>query len=103
MSISWDYPEGDPGHQFNVIPDRLPLSELQVGDVLRINYSIETAEYHQIQITVPDWDPRLASIDVTETGTYEFTITQEFYDTIQSEGGLIIVGHGYYLDMVSVE
>ena len=103
LSMSWDYPEGDPGHQFNVIPDRLPLSELQVGNVLKIGYSIETAEYHQIQITVPDWEPRLVSIDVTEPGTYEFTITQEIWDTIQSEGGLIIVGHGYYLDMVSVQ
>ena len=103
LSMSWDYSEGDPGHQFNVIPDRLPLSELQVGDVLKIGYSIETAEYHQIQITVPDWQPRLVTIDVTEPGTYEFTITQEIWDTIQNEGGLIIVGHGYYLDMVSVQ
>lgn len=106
--ISWDLPEGDPGHQFNIIPDLIPLESyqdvLKAGSKLKLSYTLEpTAEYHQLQITYLDWDPRLATVDFTADGVYEFEITQEILDAIPSEGGLIIVGHGYYLDMVSVE
>ena len=106
--ISWDYKEPDPRHHFNIVPGILPLESykeiLQVGSVLKLGYSIESsAEYHQIQLTYPDWDPRIISVDVATDGVFEYTITQEVYDAIQNEGGLIIVGHGFYLDMVSVQ
>ena len=107
--VSWDYKEPDPRHHFNIVPEIISLDKfqetLQVGSVLKITYSIEpTAEYHQIRLTVLDWDPYLTDpIDVSTDGVLEFEITQDVVNTIQSEGGLIVVGHGYYIDMVSVQ
>lgn len=108
LYISWDIPDGQEGHMFNIVPGCISLENyreiLQVGSVLKITYSIEpTATYHQIQLTYPDWDPRIVSVDVAEAGVFEYTITQEVLDTIQGDGGLIIVGHGFFLDMVSVQ
>lgn len=107
--ISWDYQEPDPRHHFNIVPDIIPLETfqetLQVGSVLKITYSIEpTAGYHQIRLTVLDWNPYFTdAIDVSTAGVLEFEITQDVINTIESEGGLIVVGHGYYVDMVSVQ
>ena len=105
LSISWSSPESDPGHMFNVVPDLMPLEELQVGDVFHINYSIvEAAEYHSVAIATVDWaEPYFVREEVTEAGTYNFEITEEVLNEIQAKGGFIIIGHGFYLDMVSVE
>ena len=105
LSISWSSPESDPGHMFNVVPDLMPLEELQVGDVFHINYSIvEAAEYHSVAIATVDWaEPYFVREEVTEAGTYNFEITEEILNEIQAKGGFIIIGHGFYLDMVSVE
>ena len=105
LSISWESPENDPGHMFNVVPDLMPLEELQVGDVFHINYSIvEAAEYHSVAIATVDWaEPYFVREEVTEAGTYNFEITEEVLNEIQAKGGFIIIGHGFYLDMVSVE
>ena len=90
---------------FNVVPDLMPLEELQVGDVFHINYSIvEAAEYHSVAIATVDWaEPYFVREEVTEAGTYNFEITEEILNEIQAKGGFIIIGHGFYLDMVSVE
>ncbi len=105
LSISWSSPESDPGHMFNVVPNLMPLEELQVGDVFHINYSIvEAAEYHSVAIATVDWaEPYFVREEVTEAGTYNFEITEEILNEIQAKGGFIIIGHGFYLDMVSVE
>ena len=105
LSISWSSPESDPGHMFNVVPNLMPLEELQVGDVFHINYSIvEAAEYHSVAIATVDWaEPYFVREEVTEAGTYNFEITEEVLNEIQAKGGFIIIGHGFYLDMVSVE
>jgi len=105
LSISWSSPESDPGHMFNVVPNLMPLEELQVGDVFHINYSIvEAAEYHSVAIATVDWaEPYFVREEVTEAGTCNFEITEEVLNEIQAKGGFIIIGHGFYLDMVSVE
>lgn len=105
LSISWSSPESDPGHFFNVVPNLLPLEELKVGNVFKIKYSIvNDAEYHELAISNINWDePYFVRTNVSEAGELEFEITQEIYDNIQSTGGFIIIGHGYYLDMVSVQ
>ena len=108
--ISWDIPDGQPGHHFNIVPEIIPLETftetLQVGSTLKITYSIDAAaEYHQIQLTGVDWAVRWPdpALDISTDGVLETVITQEMIDEIQAKGGLIVVGHGYYIDMVSVQ
>lgn len=103
--VSWDLPQGE--NFFNFIPNIISLENyrdvLQVGSVLRVTYSVNPDDtYHQLEITYMDWDPRLNSITFSTGGVCELEITQEILDNIQNKGGFIFVGHGYYVDMVSV-
>ena len=76
------------------------------GSILRIHYSVEpTAEYHQIRTTTVAWNdlPGTAVIEFSEDGMVEVELTQESLDMIAAEGGFLCVGHGYYVDLVTVE
>ena len=76
------------------------------GSVLSIHYSLEPdAEYHQIQTDTAWWTelPGTAKTDLTEDGIHAITLTREALDLIQAQDGFICVGHGYYVDMVTVE
>lgn len=82
------------------------FADIEAGSVLRVYYSLNTdAEYHQIQTTTTWWNdlPGTAKTDLTADGVFTVTLTQEALDMIQDEGGFICVGHGYYVDMVTVE
>ena len=79
---------------------------MRAGSILRIHYSVEpTAEYHQIRTTTVAWNdlPGTAVIEFSEDGVAEVELTQEALDMIAAEGGFICVGHGYYVDLVTVE
>ena len=47
--------------------------------------------------------PGTAQTDLTADGVFTVTLTQEALDMIQTQDGFICVGHGYYVDMVTVE
>ena len=72
--VSWDLPDDNPNKKFDLI-EKDVFATIKAGSVLSIHYSLEPdAEY-----------------------------TQEALDLIQAEDGFICVGHGYYVDMVTVE
>ena len=47
--------------------------------------------------------PGTAVIEFSEDGIAEVELTQEALDMIAAEGGFLCVGHGYYVDLVTVE
>ena len=82
------------------------FADIEAGSVLRVYYSLNTAaEYHQIRTTTTWWNdlPGTAQTDLTADGVFTVTLTQEALDMIQTQDGFICVGHGYYVDMVTVE
>ena len=82
------------------------FADIEAGSVLRVYYSLNTAaEYHQIRTTTTWWNdlPGTAQTDLTADGVFAVTLTQEALDMIQAQDGFICVGHGYYVDAVTVE
>ena len=103
--VSWDLPDDNPNKKFDLI-EKDVFATIKAGSVLSIHYSLEPdAEYHQIQTNTAWWTelPGTAKTDLTENGIHAITLTQEALDLIQAEDGFICVGHGYYVDMVTVE
>ena len=103
--VSWDLPDNDPNKKFDLIKKDV-FATIKAGSVLSIHYSLEPdAEYHQIQTDTAWWTelPGTAKTDLTEDGIHAITLTQEALDLIQAEDGFICVGHGYYVDRVTVE
>ena len=103
--VSWDLPDDNPNKKFDLIKKDV-FATIKAGSVLSIHYSLEPdAEYHQIRTTTTWWNdlPGTAQTDLTADGVFTVTLTQEVLDMIQAQDGFICVGHGYYVDMVTVE
>lgn len=103
--VSWDLPDDNPNKTFNLIGLDV-FSSLKAGAVMKIHYSIAPeAEYHQMRTTTGWWNdlPGTAAFDFSENGVKELTLTQEMLDMIQAESGFLCVGHGYYVDLVTVQ
>ena len=103
--VSWDLPDDNPNKKFDLIKKDV-FATIKAGSVLSIHYSLEPdAEYHQIQTDTAWWTelPGTAKTDLTEDGIHAITLTREALDLIQAQDGFICVGHGYYVDMVTVE
>ena len=103
--VSWDLPDDNPNKKFDLI-EKDVFATIKAGSVLSIHYSLEPdAEYHQIRTTTTWWNdlPGTAQTDLTADGVFTVTLTQEVLDMIQAQDGFICVGHGYYVDMVTVE
>ncbi|MDR0938923.1 MAG: hypothetical protein LBN29_06170 [Mediterranea sp.] len=101
--VSWDFPDGDPNKTFNLIPMDV-FAGMAPGALLRVSYSPDpAAEYHQIALATGYWTYLLGPIDFSEAGVAELTLTQDMLDKIQAEAGFICVGHGYYVDLVTVK
>ena len=103
--VSWDLPDDNPNKKFDLI-EKDVFATIKAGSVLSIHYSLEPdAEYHQIQTDTAWWTelPGTAKADLTGDGIHTITLIQEALDLIQAEDGFICVGHGYYVDMVTVE
>ena len=103
--VSWDLPDDNPNKKFDLI-EKDVFATIKAGSVLSIHYSLEPdAEYHQIQTDTAWWTelPGTAKADLTGDGIHTITLIQEALDLIQAEDGFICVGHGYYVDRVTVE
>ena len=103
--VSWDLPDDNPNKKFDLIKKDV-FATIKAGSVLSIHYSLEPdAEYHQIRTTTTWWNdlPGTAQTDLTADGVFTVTLTQEALNMIQTEDGFICVGHGYYVDAVTVE
>ncbi len=103
--VSWEYPDGNPNKTFNLIGmDK--FATFKAGSTLRIYYTLEpSATYHQMQTTTGWWTnlPGTSKIDLPADGVKEVLLTQEALDLIQAQGGFLCVGHGCYVDRVSIQ
>lgn len=101
--VSWDKPDGDPNKTFGLIPMDV-FAGITAGSTLKVVYSIEpTAEYHQMRLATGNWSYFTDPINFSENGEYALTLTQDMLNMIQAENGFICVGHGYYVDLVTVK
>lgn len=88
---------------------RYQLNDVRTGSILRIYYSINSAaDYHQIRVVTGDWTRLLGESDAddfhpTEDGLIEMEMTQERITLIKDHAGFICVGHGYFVDKITIE
>ncbi len=108
--VSWDFAEGDPNRVFNLI-SKETMTSLAPGTIIRITYSLEpSAGYHQMRVTSGWWTdlPGLlpegkTEFTLSEPGTLEFILTQDMVNLINEQDGFLIVGHGFFVDLVTAE
>lgn len=103
--VSWDLPDNNPNKTFNLIGKDV-FASIKAGAVLSIYYSVNSAdEYHQLRTTTGRWNdlPGTAVIEFQEDGVKQIQLTQEVLDKIQTEDGFLCIGHGYYVDRISVQ
>ncbi|MDU1892508.1 MAG: hypothetical protein E6767_17625 [Dysgonomonas sp.] len=103
--VSWDLPDDNPNKKFNLIGKDV-FATIKAGAILKIHYSVASGdEYHQLRTTSGWWNdlPGTAVIEFTENGIKEVQLTQGVLDKIQTEDGFLCIGHGYYVDMVTVQ
>lgn len=103
--VSWDLPDDNPNKKFDRIGKDV-FATIKAGSVLSIHYSLASdATYHKIATATGWWTylPGTAETDLTADGVFTVNLTQEALDLIQAEDGFICVGHGYYVDAVTVE
>lgn len=103
--VSWDLPDDNPNKTFNLIGKDV-FASIKAGAVLSIYYSVNSAdEYHQLRTTTGWWNdlPGTAVIEFQEDGIKQVQLTQEVLDKIQTEEGFLCVGHGFYVDRISVQ
>ena len=103
--VSWDLPDDNRNKTFNLIGKDV-FASIKAGAVLSIYYSVNSAdEYHQLRTTTGWWNdlPGTAVIEFQEDGVKQIQLTQEVLDKIQTEDGFLCIGHGYYVDRISVQ
>ncbi len=103
--VSWDKPDGDPNKTFNLIGMDV-FAQFKAGTILKVYYSIEpSAEYHQMQLMTGWWTllPNSTKMDISGSGAYTYTLSQDALDLIQAQSGFQVGGHGFYVDRVTVE
>jgi len=103
--VSWDLPDGDPNKMFNLIGKDV-FAAIKAGATLSIHYSVASGDdYHQLRTTSGWWNdlPGTSVIEFSEDGVKEVQFTQEVLDKIQAEDGFLCIGHGYYVDMITVQ
>ena len=103
--VSWDRPDGDPNKMFNLI-EKSVFATIKAGATLSIHYSVATGDgYHQLRTTSGWWGdlPGTSVIEFSESGVKTVQLTQAVLDKIQAEDGFLCIGHGYYVDMITVQ
>lgn len=103
--VSWDLPDDSPNKTFNLIGKEV-FAAIKAGAVMTIHYAVEpSAEYHQMRTTSGHWTdlPGTAAIEFSTDGFLEITLTQAMLDMIQEQEGFLCVGHGYYVDLITLK
>ena len=102
--VSWDLPDESPNKTFNMLGMDV-FASVKPGAVMSIHYSVEpSAEYHQLRTTSGWWNdlPGTGTVEFFNDGIAEITLTRECLDMIQEQAGFLCVGHGYYVDLVTL-
>ena len=103
--VSWIFEDGNPNKTFNLIGKDV-FATISAGSILSIHYSIEPADAdRQLQTTSGWWTmlPGTEAVILNEDGVVEVVLTQEALDLIQAQDGFLCVGHGYYVDRVTLK
>ncbi len=103
--VSWNLADGDPNKMFNLIGKDV-FASMKACATLSIHYSVASAdEYHQLRTTSGQWNdlPGTSVIEFSQDGVKDVLLTQEVLNKIQAEDGFLCIGHGYYVDMITVK
>lgn len=101
--VSWDLGDGDPNKSFNLIT-KDQVAKWKEGQTLRVYCSMkDDDEYHQIKLATTWWTDLTSKYEFGEGNVVKFELTQDALDKMAAEDGFICVGHGYYVDKVTIE
>ena len=101
--VSWDLGDGDPNKSFNLIT-KDQVAKWKEGQTLRVYCSMKDDDaYHQIKLATGWWTDLTSPYEFGEGNVVKFELTQDALDKMAAEDGFICVGHGYYVDKVTIE
>ena len=101
--VSWDLGKDDPNRIFNLIT-KDQVAKWKEGQTLRVYCSMkDDDEYHQIKLATGWWTDLTSPYEFGEGNVVKFELTQDTLDKMAAEEGFICVGHGYYVDKVTIE
>lgn len=101
--VSWNLGEGDPNKSFNLIT-KDQVAKWKEGQTLRVYCSMkDDDEYHQIKLATNWWKDLTSPYEFGEGNVVKFELTQDALDKMAAQDGFICVGHGYYVDKVTIE
>lgn len=101
--VSWDLGDGDPNKSFNLIT-KDQVAKWKEGQTLRVYCSMKDDDaYHQIKLATAWWTDLTSPYEFGEGNVVKFELTQDTLDKMAAEDGFICVGHGYYVDKVTIE
>lgn len=101
--VSWDLGDDDPNKKFNLIT-KDQVAKWKEGQILRVYCSMKDDDaYHQIKLATDWWTDLTSPYEFGEGNVMKFELTQDALDKMAAEGGFICVGHGYYVDKVTIE
>lgn len=101
--VSWDLGDGDPNKTFNLIT-KDQVAKWKEGQTLRVYCSMKDDDtYHQIKLATTSWTDLTSPYDFGKGNVVKFELTQDALDKMAAENGFICVGHGYYVDKVTIE
>lgn len=101
--VSWDLGDGDLNKNFNLIT-KDQVAKWKKGQTLRVYCSMKDDDtYHQIKLATGWWTDLTSPYEFGEGNVVKFELTQDALDKMAAEDGFICVGHGYYVDKVTIE
>lgn len=101
--VSWDLGDDDPNKKFNLIT-KDQVAKWKEGQTLRVYCSMKDDDaYHQIKLATAWWTDLTSPYEFGEGNVMKFELTQDALDKMAAEEGFICVGHGYYVDKVTIE
>lgn len=101
--VSWDLGDGDPNKSFNKIT-KDQVAKWKEGQTLRVYCSMKDDDaYHQIKLATAWWTDLTSPYEFGEGNVVKFELIQDTLDKMAAEDGFICVGHGYYVDKVTIE
>ena len=101
--VSWDLGDGDPNKSFSLIT-KDQVAKWKEGQTLRVYCSMkDDDDYHQIKLATAWWTDLTSTYEFGEGNVVKFELTQDALDKMAAQDGFICVGHGYYVDKVTIE